>query len=300
MGYRHMDGFSVNTFKWVNDKDQAVWIKLHYKPVGGIKNFTADQADKEDPDFATRDLFEHISNGKEAVWKAYVQIMPYEQAWKSSIDPFDPTKTWSQKDYPLIEYGRLVLNRNPIDFHAETEQSAFSPAHLVPGIELSPDLTLQARIFSYSDTQRYRLGTSSYQQIPINCPFRANVCNYQRGNIMFEPTGSKPKPSYWPNSAYGPAPKLEFMESTQDIPNARIHRGQAEKVKDDYTQAGILVKEVLSQEEKAALISNLCRALSEVTKEEIKVRAVRNFFLVDKDLGTRLAKELSINLSKIE
>lgn len=205
-GYRHMHGFSSHTYKFVNAKGEAFWTKLHYKvgekrapaargrrgpqrplcffvPVfippsfcacvssqtrAGIQNLSAAEANKleaTDPDYATRDLFDHLESGKEAVWDVYAQFIPAAANYKFNL--FDVTKVVSQKDYPLVPLGKMVLNRNPQNYFAETEQAAFAPAHMVPGIEPSPDRMLQARLFSYTDTHRHRLG-ANYLQIPIN------------------------------------------------------------------------------------------------------------------------------------
>ena len=185
-GFRHMHGFSSHTFRWVNKEGIAHWVKLHFKTKSGIKNLSAEQADKltgEDPDYATRDLHNHIKEGKTAEWSLYIQAMPENEAANYRFNIFDVTKVISQKDYPLIYVGEFVLNRNPENYFAETEQVAFSPGHLVPGMEPSPDKMLQGRLFSYPDTHRHRLG-ANFEQIPINCPYRARVHNGQRDGPM--------------------------------------------------------------------------------------------------------------------
>ena len=176
-GYRHMNGYSSHTYKWVNDKGEAFLVKYHMKTDQGIKNFTAEEAaemGKKDKDFSTRDLFENIEKGNFPSWTWYVQAMPFDEAEKYRFDVYDITKVWPQAEVPLIKVGRFTLNRNPENFHAETEQSAFSPAHFVPGIEASNCKMLQGRLVNYSDTHRHRLG-SNHHQIPINCPFRAKL-----------------------------------------------------------------------------------------------------------------------------
>merc|ERR1712140_38797 len=148
----------------------------------GIKNFTADKADHlagADPDYSTADLFNAIAEGNFPSWSMKIQVMTLQQAEKFQYNPFDLTKVWPQADYPLIPVGKFTLDRNPKNYFAEVEQIAFSPAHMVPGIEASPDKMLQGRLFSYSDTHRHRLG-ANYQQIPVNCPFAARAKNYQR------------------------------------------------------------------------------------------------------------------------
>ena len=185
-GFRHMNGYSSHTFRWINKDGVAHWVKLHFKTKSGIKNFTAEQADAlkgPEPDYATKDLFNHIESGKTAEWKVFIQAMPETDAIKYRFNIFDVTKVISQKDYPLIPVGEMVLNKNPLNYFADTEQSAFSPGHLVPGMEPSPDKMLQGRLFSYPDTHRHRLG-ANYEQIPINCPYRANVHNGQRDGPM--------------------------------------------------------------------------------------------------------------------
>ena len=171
-GYRHMNGYSSHTYKWVNAKGEVSYVKYHFKTDAGIKNFTGDEAaemTKKDPEFATRDLFDHIAKGGVASWTWCIQIMPEAQALAFEWDVLDVTKVWPQKKCPLIPIGKMVLNRNPENYFAEVEQSAFAPTHTVPGIEPSNDKMLQGRLFSYPDTHRHRLG-ANYDQIPINCP----------------------------------------------------------------------------------------------------------------------------------
>ena len=176
-GYRHMHGFGTHTFRWVNAQGEAFWVKFHFLTDSGVKNFTLDEANKMrgiDPDYATNDLYNHIESGKTATWTWKIQVMPEADGYNYKWNIFDPTKVWPHGDYPLIEVGKLTLNKNPENFFAETEQSAFAPANFIPGIEPSPDKVLQGRLFAYSDTQRYRLGVN-HQQLPINCPYRTKV-----------------------------------------------------------------------------------------------------------------------------
>ena len=167
--------YGSHTFKLVNSEGEAVYCKFHYKSDQGIKCFDRHQADekaKTDPDHAIRDLFNAIAEGNFPTWTMYIQVMTFEQAESWTFNPFDLTKVWPHGEFPLIQVGRLTLNRNPRNYFAEVEQIAFSPAHLVPGIEPSPDKMLQGRLFSYNDTHRHRLG-ANFDQIPVNCPFRA-------------------------------------------------------------------------------------------------------------------------------
>lgn len=184
-GFRHMNGYSSHTFRWINKEGEAFWVKLHFKTLSGIKNLTAKQANDllPDSDYATRDLVNHIDAGKTAEWQLSVQVIPEKDGFNYKWNIFDVTKIVPHADYPLIPIGKLVLNRNVDNYFAETEQSAFSPGHLVPGMEPSLDKMLQGRLFSYPDTHRHRLGTN-YEQIPINCPYRAKVNNSQRDGPM--------------------------------------------------------------------------------------------------------------------
>ena len=184
-GYRHMNGYSSHTFRWVNKSGEAFWIKLHFKTKSGIKNFTNQQAEdlKGDVDYATRDLMEHLDSKKTVEWDTFVQVIPEMDGYGYKWNIFDVTKVIPHGDYPLIPVGKLVINRYVDNYFAETEQSAFSPGHLVPGMEPSLDKMLQGRLFSYPDTHRHRLG-ANYDLIPINCPYRAKVANGQRDGPM--------------------------------------------------------------------------------------------------------------------
>ncbi|KAK9470816.1 catalase-like domain-containing protein [Dipodascopsis tothii] len=174
-GVRHMHGYSGHTYKLVKADGSFVYVQIHLRSDQGVKNFTQDESVKmagENPDFSTQDLFEAIERGEHPSWTAYVQTMTPEQAEKFRFSVFDLTKVWPQKEFPLRKFGKLTLNKNPENYFAEVEQVAFSPSHLVPGIEASADPVLQSRLFSYPDTQRHRLGPN-YEQIPVNCPLRS-------------------------------------------------------------------------------------------------------------------------------
>jgi len=184
-GYRFMNGYSSHTFRWTNKQGEAFWVKFHFKSRQGIKNFTAEQAAEKlvDPDYATRDLVNALDAGQTVEWDLKVQVIPEKDGYNYKWNLFDVTKVVPQGDYPLIPVGRLVLNKAPDNYFAEVEQVAYSPGHLVPGIEPSLDKMLQGRLFSYPDTHRHRLGTN-YEQIPINCPYRAQTNNVNRDGPM--------------------------------------------------------------------------------------------------------------------
>lgn len=293
---RHMHGFGSHTFKWTNDKGEGVWIKYHFKTEQGVKNLDVNTAAKiagENPDYHTEDLFNAIENGDFPAWKLYVQIMPLEDANTYRFDPFDVTKVWSQKDYPLIEVGRMVLNRNPENYFAEVEQATFSPGTLVPGVDVSPDKMLQGRLFAYHDAHRYRVG-ANHQALPINRS-RNEVKNYQRdGQMRFDDNGGR-SVYYEPNSFGGP------KESPEDKQAAYPVSGFADSVSynhhDHYTQAGDLYR-LMSEEERARLVANIVSAMKPVEKEEIKLRQIGHFYKADPEYGRRVAEGLGLPSTK--
>mmetsp|Transcript_18216 Transcript_18216/g.31013 ORF Transcript_18216/g.31013 Transcript_18216/m.31013 type:complete len:494 (-) Transcript_18216:92-1573(-) len=296
-GFRHMNGYSSHTFKWVNADGKEFWVKKHFKTDAGIKNLTQEEATKiagEDPDYSTRDLFEHIDSGKEATWTFYVQIMPVEDGEKYKFDIFDVTKVWPHSDYPLIEVGKLVLNENPSNYFAEIEQAAFSPSSLVPGIEPSPDKMLQGRLLSYHDTHLYRLG-SNYRQIPVNCPYRTRVTAYsERDGLMNVTNNGGAKPNYEPNSEpdglVEGGRKYAFKPQATGCPADRY---EFKHPNDDFVQAGNLYRKAMDDEQRKHLINNIVGHLGNARKE-IQIRQTKLFFKADKDYGMRVAKGLGI------
>ncbi len=294
--HREMHGFGSHTFKWVNADGKACWVKYHFKTETGIANLTAQEAADvvaRDPDHATRDLFAHIQGGGIAAWKAYVQIMPFEDAETYRYDPFDITKVWRYKDYPLIPIGRLVLDRNPENFFAEIEQAAFSPANFVPGIEPSPDKLLQGRLFSYPDTQRHRLG-ANFAQIPVNCPHAAaKVNNHQRDGLMRVDGNGGSRPNYSPSGRGGPVADRRAAEAPAPLSGST---GRTEYPKagraDDFEQAGLLYR-VMKEEERERLVANIAGHLGNAGKE-IQQRQVGHFWKADPEYGGRVARALGL------
>ncbi|MFJ7676483.1 catalase KatA [Peribacillus sp. NPDC097198] len=290
--WRHMHGFGSHTFKWVNEEGQAVWVKYHFKTEQGIKNLDVNLAAKlagENPDYHTEDLFNAIEKGDFPAWKLCVQIMPLEDADTYRFDPFDVTKVWSQKDYPLIELGRVELNRNPENYFAEVEQATFSPGTFVPGIEASPDKMLQGRLFAYGDAHRYRVG-ANHNQLPVNRP-KVEANTYQRDGFMRADDNGKGSVYYEPNSFGGPAESNENKLAPFEV------SGQAAQVAydhhDHYTQAGDLYR-LLSDEEKTRLVENVVGAMKPVELEEIKLRQIGHFYKADPEYGTRIAEGLGL------
>ncbi len=294
-GYRFMHGFGSHTFSLINAQGQRHWVKWHYKTQQGIKNLAPAEAARlagTDPDYAQRDLFGAIERGEFPKWRVCVQVMSEQQAAAHPENPFDVTKTWSQKDYPLIEVGEIELNRNPQNYFAEVEQAAFAPSNQVPGVGLSPDRMLQGRVFAYADAHRYRVGTN-HQQLPVNAP-KSPVQNYQRdGAMRFDGNGGA-APHYEPNS-YAEAPKQapQYREPALALEGA-ADRYDHRTDSDYYSQAGALFR-LMSDEQRALLISNIAGAMQGVT-QDVQLRQLEHFSKADAAYGRGIAKALGFNL----
>ncbi|MCH5584946.1 catalase [Shimazuella sp. AN120528] len=298
--YRQMNGFGVHTFQWVNKQNERFYVKYHWKPLQQVRNLSASEVQEvqgQDFNHATRDLFDHIEKGDFPEWDLYVQVFPVaeEDAFidKFEFDPLDPTKVWSEEEYPLQLVGRMTLNRNPKNFFAEVEQSAFSPSALVPGIEPSADKLLQGRLFSYPDTQRHRIGPN-YLQLPINCPYATKVNNYQVDGNMQTRTDISTI-NYEPNR-YDDTPKetgSNDVESETPLTGAAGRKAIAQTL--NFRQAGILYRS-FSAEEQNNLIHNLTNDLSGVN-ERTKLLAICNFYRADKEYGEKLAKALGVDIT---
>jgi len=291
--YRKMEGFGVNTYKWVNAKGKSVYVKYHWKPKDGIETIDRHEATRlagEDPDIATRDLHETIASGKTVEFELHVQIMEIADELKQNFDPLDATKTWPEDKFPLMSVGKMVLNRNPENFFAETEQAAFCPASIVPGIDFSADKLLQGRIFSYADTQRHRLG-ANYLQLPINRP-QNQVNNYQRdGAMQYAPYGGGTV-NYEPNTLADRMPHeapatCEIHEHLDaDIGRKKI------SMTSNFKQAGERYRS-LSKIDKDHLIDNIVDSLGHANKS-VQKRMVHNFDEADHELGRRVAEGLKL------
>jgi len=295
--FRNMNGYSGHTFKWVNDQGKSVWVRYHFKTDSGIKNMDVERASRlagEDPDYHTRELFESIEKKNFPSWTVYVQIMPYDDAWNYRYNPFDITKVWPHSDYTLHQIGKMVLDRNPENYFADVEQSAFSPGNVVPGIEFSPDRMLQARLFAYADTDRYRLGVN-YHLIPVNSPINSPEKNYYRDGFMRTDRNGGGSVNYEPNSFNGPEEDKEKKKSPYEV------RGMADSVPvehhsedNDYVQAGNLFR-LLSGEEKKRLALNIASDLKRV-RRDIVMKQLDHFVKSDPDYGRMVADELGIKL----
>ncbi|EPJ8755932.1 TPA: catalase [Pseudomonas putida] len=294
-GYRHMHGFGSHTYSLINAKGERTWVKWHFKTQQGIKNLAPADAARlagTDPDYAQRDLFEAIERGDFPRWTVCIQVMSEAEAASRDENPFDVTKTWSQKDYPLIEVGVLELNRNPLNYFAEVEQAAFGPSNMVPGVGLSPDRMLQGRVFAYADAHRYRVGTN-HQHLPVNAP-RCAVNSYQRDGSMA--TGSYGSaPNYEPNS-YAEAPKQSPRHAEPALAlNGSADRYDHREDTDYFSHAGALFR-LMSDEQKALLISNIAGTMAGVSGDVIQ-RQLQYFFKADPAYGEGIAKALGINLA---
>ncbi|MEE1733559.1 MULTISPECIES: catalase [Streptomyces] len=288
--WRHMNGYTSHTYMWINAQGERFWVKYHFKTDQGVETFTQNEGDQmasADTDYHTRDLFEHIRDGEYPSWTLKVQIMPYEDAKDYRFNPFDLTKVWPHGDYPLIEVGRMTLDRNPTDNHAEIEQAAFQPNNFVPGIGPSPDRMLLARLFSYADAHRYRIG-GNYQQLPVNAPV-APVHTYSKdGAMAYRKTTD---PVYAPNSKGGPAADTERYGTPPswyadgDITRT-AYVDHAED--DDWGQAGTMVREVLDDAGRDRLVDNIVGHLLNGVTEPILQRAFTYWSNVDATLGKRV------------
>ncbi len=295
--YRHMNGYGSHTFSWMNAAGERFWIKYHFKTVQGPQTFTDDEAAAmaaEDPDFHRRDLRRAIDAGDAPEWRLEVQVMPFADAAAYRFNPFDVTKVWPHGDYPPIEVGRMVLDRNPENFFAEVEQAGFSPANLVPGIGLSPDKMLMGRIFSYHDTHLHRIG-ANYEQLPINAPHVA-VHSYNKDAAMaYRHAGDQPV--YAPNSYGGPqADPVGAADIGWSVQGAEIGRyANAHHAQDDdFGQAGSLVRDVMSDVDRDHLVANIVGHASDEVTPPIQERVVAYWTAVDAALGARVAAGLGV------
>jgi catalase len=296
--FRQMNGYGSHTYSFINAEGERYWVKFHFKTMQGHAFYTDQEATDvvgSDRESAQRDLFENIEGGNYPRWRLCVQVMPEHEAETYHWNPFDLTKVWSHADYPLIEVGILELSRNPENYFAEVEQAAFSPANIVPGIGHSPDKMLQARIFSYADAHRYRLGVN-HDLIPVNIP-RCPVMNYHRDGFMRVDENGGGRVNYEPNSFNGPV-----QLAALDEPPLRI-TGDAARYNhrdgnDNYTQAGNLFR-LMNPQQRERLFGNIVRHMQAGnTPQEIQLRQLCHFFRADPGYGLGVAKALGIELSE--
>ena len=290
--YRHMNGYSSHTFSLWNNKQERFWVKWHLKTMQGIQCLTDKAAAMiagEDLDHHRRDLFNCIEQGDFPKWRVQIQVMPEKEAEVYSINPFDLTKVWPHKDYPLMEVGLLELNRNPDNYFAEVEQAAFEPSNTPPGMGVSPDKMLQGRLMSYPDAHRYRIG-ANYAALPVNRPQHA-ANNYNRdGHLRFDGNFGG-QVNYQPNSFEGPIDSPQFREPPLSI-SGHADRYDHSKNSDDFSQAGDLYR-LMNDDQKRQLTDNIARSMKSVPKA-IQLRQLAHFNKADPDYGKRISMLLGI------
>ena len=292
-GYRHMNGYSSHTFSLINDKDELFYVKWHFKTKQSIKNLTREEADEmrgKDPDYAQRDLFNSIQDGNFPKWRVCVQIMPERDVDTYRINPFDLTKVWPHKDYPLVEVGEMVLDNNPENYFAEVEQAAFEPRNVVPGMGYSPDKMLQARLISYPDAHRYRIGVN-YDSLPVNkpqCP-QCPVHTYNRDGAMRFDGNYGSSPNYEPNSFNGPIEDPTYRERPRTV-SGSVDRHNHRVDADYYTQPGNLFR-LMSLAERERLIGNIVASMR-TAPLSIQKRQIQHFTKADPAYGAGVAHGL--------
>lgn len=291
--YRHMHGFGSHTFSFINANNERFWVKFHFQTRQGIKNLTDEEAAKligDDRESAQRDLYDAIERKDFPRWTMFVQVMPEKDAAKLPYHPFDLTKVWYKKDYPLIEVGVLELNRNPENYFADVEQAAFNPANVVPGIGFSPDRMLQGRLFSYGDAQRYRLGVNHYQ-IPVNtpkCPFH----NFHRDGAMRVDGNNGSTLAYEPNSYGEWREQPDFSEPPLQLEGPADRWNYREDDEDYFSQPRALFR-LMTPAQQRVLFENTARAMGDAPIE-IKRRHIENCTKCDPAYGAGVAKALGL------
>jgi len=296
--YRHMNGYGSHTYSFINAKNERIWVKFHFKTQQGIKCLTDQEAEAiiaKDRESHQRDLLESIDKGDFPKWNMKIQVMSEDEAKKCKFNPFDLTKVWPHKDYPMIDVGVLELNRNPENYFADVEQAAFNPANIVPGIGFSPDKMLQGRLFSYGDAQRYRLGVNHYL-IPVNasrCPFHS----YHRDGQMRVDGNHGATIGYEPNSYNEWQEQPKYKEPPLSLDGVADHWNHREDT-DYYSQAGDLFR-LMSKEQQQVLFENTNRAMGDAPRE-IKIRHISNCLKADKAYGQGVADALGIQKNEVK
>ena len=305
---RHQNGYGSHTFQWVNEEGEAFWVKYHFKTRQGVENFTDEEATTtagQNPDCHREDLYNAIEEGNYPIWDVKVQIMPLDEAENYRFNPFDLTKVWSKKDYPLHDVGYFVLNRNPRNFFAQIEQVALDPSNIVPGVGLSPDKMLQARVFAYADQQRYRIG-ANYKQLPVNQPQNVDEVNtYEHEGSMQFLFNAPEDPVYSPNrhekgtgvlddAAVNDRSQLETTTAAELYINPESHGSDLVRAPyvrhaedDDFVQARDLYENVYDDAAKERLVTNITNAMAGVS-EETEERVYEYWTNVHPALGQRV------------
>ncbi|EAK5529842.1 catalase [Campylobacter lari] len=290
--YRHMHGFGSHTYSLINDKNERFWVKFHFKTKQGIKNLTNEEAANliaNDRESHQRDLYEAIEKGDFPKWTFQIQILKEDEVEKLGFNPFDLTKVWPHSIVPLIEVGELVLNKNVQNYFNEVEQAAFSPSNIVPGIGFSPDKMLQARIFSYPDAHRYRIGTN-YHLLPVNRA-KSEVNTYNVAGAMNFDTYKNGAAYYEPNS-YDDSPKEDKSYLEPDL----VLEGSAQRyapLDDDFYAQPRALFDIMNQDQKEQLFKNIAASMSGVD-EKIIVRALSHFEKISSEYANGIKKALKM------
>ncbi|MCV3396272.1 catalase [Campylobacter sp. RKI_CA19_01116] len=290
--YRHMHGFGSHTYSLINDKNERFWVKFHFKTKQGIKNLTNEEAANliaNDRESHQRDLYEAIEKGDFPKWTFQIQVLKEDEAEKLGFNPFDLTKVWPHSIVPLIEVGELVLNKNVQNYFNEVEQAAFSPSNIVPGIGFSPDKMLQARIFSYPDAHRYRIGTN-YHLLPVNRA-KSEVNTYNVAGAMNFDTYKNGAAYYEPNS-YDDSPKEDKSYLEPDLALEGSAQRYAPLDDDFYTQPRALF-DIMNQDQKEQLFKNIAASMSGVD-EKIIARALSHFEKISSEYANGVKKALKM------
>lgn len=289
-GFRHVNGFGSHTYSLINEQNERFWVKFHFKTKQGIQNYTNREAEAvvaKDRESSQRDLYEAIERREYPKWNFQIQIMSNEEAKNCPFNPFDLTKVWPHANYPLIEVGEIELNKNPDNYFMQVEQSSFSPSNVVPGISWSPDKMLQARIFSYADAHRYRIGTH-YEMLPVNRPIVEVNTYHMDGSMNFsEPSASKAY--YEPNSFDGAVENRDFLEPPFPV-DGDGDRYNHREGNDDFSQPRALFT-LMNASQKEQLFSNIADAMDGV-EQNIRDRQIALFEKVHPDYAAGVKKAL--------
>ena len=292
--YRQMDGFGSHTFSWTNARGEQFYVKYHFKTDQGIATLTTEEAGSlagANPESHNSDLLEAIERRDCPSWTLKVQIMPVADADNYGVNPFDLTRVWPYADYPLIEVGKLVLDRNADNYFADVEQAAFDPGNFVPGIGPSPDKMLQGRLFAYGDAHRYRLGIN-HTRIPVNAPHATKADNYGRdGAMRVDDNGARSK-NYEPNSFDGPVQTNEPHYGGLPVAGVSGTYQWDKRETNDFEQAGALYR-LIDEAAKQRLVGNIADGLAQVSHREIVDRSVSYFRNADPDYGERIARAIA-------
>ena len=299
-----MHGFGSHTYSMYNAEGERFWIKFHHRSQQGIENFTAEEAEQviaKDRDSSQRDLFNAIEEGNFPKWKMYIQVMTEEQARNHKDNPFDLTKVWYKDEYPLIEVGEFELNRNPENYFQDVEQAAFAPTNIIPGLDFSPDKMLQGRLFSYGDTQRYRLGVNHWQ-IPVNQPKGVgveNICPFSRDGQMRILDGNQGSSThYYPNSYDAFQDQPQHKKPALELEGSVYEHDFREDDDNYFEQPGKLFR-LLSTEQQQALFYNTANEMAPVT-DELKHRHIRHCYKADVQYGQGVAQAMGIDINDVD